>query len=153
MGDIHKMYSNTAELMFYIHSGQGASGFKSFLDNNEDGDQINSPEFFLIPMGYMALRKPNEQFENYIALRSKYEMLRYGILGSTIESADERKRLMNTLFDTIIRSSLFESGIGKESAAVVLYRSLPDGRSIHSLLLLFVCVVLKKHLAGFRIVI
>lgn len=115
MGDINKMYSNTAELMFYIHSGQGASGFKSFLDNNEDGDQINSPEFFLIPMGYMALRKPNEQFENYIALRSKYEMLRYGILGSTIESADERKRLMNTLFDTIIKSSLFESGMGKES--------------------------------------
>ena len=115
MGDINKMYSNTAELMFYIHSGQGASGFKSFLDNNEDGDQINSPEFFLIPMGYMALRKPNEQFENYIALRSKYEMLRYGILGSTIESADERKKLMNTLFDTIIKSSLFESGLGKES--------------------------------------
>lgn len=115
MGDIGKMYSNTAELMFYIHSGQGAAGFKSFLDNNEDGDQINDPKFFLIPMGYMALRKPDEQFENYIALRSKYEMLRYGILGSNIESADERKRLMMTLFDTVIKSTLFESGAGKES--------------------------------------
>ncbi len=115
MGDIGKMYSNTAELMFYIHSGQGAAGFKSFLDNNEDGDQINDPKFFLIPMGYMALRKPDEQFENYIALRSKYEMLRYGILGSNIELADERKRLMMTLFDTVIKSTLFESGAGKES--------------------------------------
>ena len=115
MGDINKMYSNTAELMFYIHSGKGASGFKSFLDNNEDGDQINSPEFFLIPMGYMALRKPDEQFENYITLRAKYEMLRYGILGSPVESADERKKLMRTLFDTVIKSSLFEGGAGKES--------------------------------------
>jgi len=115
MGTFDKLYSNTAELLFYIHSGQGASGFKSFLDNNEDGEQINRPEFFLIPMGYMAMRKPDEQFENYLALRSKYEMLRYGIIGSPIDSADERKRLMRTLFDTVIKSSLFEGGAGKES--------------------------------------
>ena len=115
MGDISKMYSNTAEMLFYIHSGAGASGFKSFLDNNEDGELINRPECFLIPMGYMAMRKPDEQFENYISLRVKYEMLRYGIIGSSIESSDVRKKLMRTLFDNVIKSSLFESGAGKES--------------------------------------
>ncbi len=115
MGDINKMYSNTAELMFYIHSGKGASGFKSFLVNNEGGDVINSPEFFLIPMGYMALRKPEEQFENYIALRVKYEMLRYGIIGAPIESTDEKKKLMTTLFESVIKSTLFNSGADKKS--------------------------------------
>lgn len=115
LGDTDKMYSNTAELLFYVHSGEGAGGFKSFLDNYEEGDEINRPEFFLVPMGYMAIRKPDEQFENYIALRAKYEMLRYGILGSPIESADERKKIMNTLFETVIKNSLFESGAGKES--------------------------------------
>lgn len=117
MGDINKMYSNTAELLFYIHSGKGASGFKSFLDNYEDGEMANEngAECFLIPMGYMALRKPDEQFENYIALRVKYEMLRYGILGSPVESTTERKKLMTTLFDTVIKDSLFEKGAGKAS--------------------------------------
>ena len=66
-------------------------------------------------MGYMALRKPDEQFENYVALRIKYEMLRYGILGSPVESNDERKKIMRSVFDTVIKSSLFESGAGKES--------------------------------------
>lgn len=115
MGDINKMYSNTAELMFYIHSGKGAGGFKSFLDNYEDGEVTTDADSFLVPMGYMALRKPNEQFENYVSLRIKYEMLRYGILGSPVESLDERKKLMDSLFDSIIKSALFEAGEGKES--------------------------------------
>ena len=115
MGSMEKMYSNTAELLFYIHSGAGASGFKSFLDNNEDGELINKPEFFLIPMGYTALRKPEEHFENYVALRSKYEILRYGIIGDEIETIDERKKLMRSLFDSVIKSALFEGGAGKDS--------------------------------------
>ena len=115
MGNIYKLFSNTAELMFYIHSGRGASGFKSFLDNYEDGEVAPGSECFLIPMGYMALRKPEEQFENYVALRVKYEMLRYGILGAPVESLDERKKLMKSMFDSIIKSSLFEAGAGKTS--------------------------------------
>ena len=115
MGDINKMFSNTAELMFYIHSGRGAGGFKSFLDNYEDGEVTTNADSFLIPMGYMALRKPNEQFKNYVSLRVKYEMLRYGILGVPVENTDVRKKLMHSLFDNIIKSSLFEVGAGKES--------------------------------------
>lgn len=115
MGNINKLYSNTAELLFYIHSGKGAGGFKSFLDNYEDGEVAPGAADFLIPMGYMALRKPDEQFENYVALRVKYEMLRYGILGSQVETAEEKKKIMMSLFDSVIKSSLFEAGAGKES--------------------------------------
>lgn len=115
MGDIEKMYSNTAELMFYIHSGKGAGGFKSFLDNYEDGEVATDAASFLVPMGYMALRKPDEQFENYVSLRVRYEMLRYGIIGSPVDSFVDRNKLMRSVFDSIIRSSLFESGAGKDS--------------------------------------
>ena len=115
MGTIEKMYSNTAELLFYIHSGEGAGGFKSFLDNYEDGEVTTDAQSFLIPMGYMALRKPDEQFENYAALRAKYEMLRYGILGAPVETMEQKKKLMLSLFDSVIKSSLFEAGAGKES--------------------------------------
>ena len=115
MGDINKMFSNTAELIYYIHSGKGAGGFKSFLDNYEDGEVAPGSECFLIPMGYMALRKPDEQFENYVSLRLKYEMLRYGILGAPVETQDEKKKLMKSVFDSVIKNSLFEAGAGKQS--------------------------------------
>lgn len=134
MGDIEKMYSNTAELIFYIHSGNGAGGFKSFLDNYEDGETATDAANFLIPMGYMALRKPDEQFENYYTQRIKYEMLRYGIIGSPIETVEERKKIMQSLFDSIIKSSLFENSAGKESyfrtinglAVEMLEEEMPD---------------------------
>lgn len=134
MGDLEKMFSNTAELLFYIHSGKGAGGFKSFLDNYEDGEVANPADCFLIPMGYMALRKPEEQFGNYAALRGRYEMLRYGILGSPVESADAKKKIMLSVFDTIIKSALFESGAGNESyfrtvnmmAADMMEEEMPD---------------------------
>ena len=113
MGSLEKMYSNTAELMYYIHSGQGASGFKSFLDNYEDGEVTTEAGCFLIPMGYMALRKPDQQFENYVTLRGRYEMLRYGILGNPVESADERRKLMLALFNSVIKNTLFKTGTGK----------------------------------------
>ena len=112
LGDINKMYSNTAELMYYIHSGAGAEGFKSFLDNYEDGQTKISDDSFLIPMGYMAIRKPDEQFENYVALRARYEMLRYGIIGAPVEDPDQRKELMLSLFNTVVRPLLFERGTG-----------------------------------------
>ncbi|MBO4568689.1 MAG: hypothetical protein J5674_01700, partial [Candidatus Methanomethylophilaceae archaeon] len=115
LGDIHKMYSNTAELVYYIHSGDGAQGFKSFLDNYEDGQQKISDDGFLIPMGYMAIRKPEDQFENYIALRTRYEMLRYGIIGAPVEDAQKRKDLMKSLFNSLIKPILFEKGTQKES--------------------------------------
>lgn len=115
LGDIIKMYSNTAEMMFYIHSGAGAEGFKSFLDNYEDGQNKISDNSFLIPMGYMAIRKPEDHFENYVALRAKYEMLRYGIIGAPVEDANKRKELMLSLFNSAIRPALFAKGTGVNS--------------------------------------
>lgn len=109
MGDQLSMYSNVSELLYYIHSGQGASGFKSFLDNNEDGERPNDDEFFLIPMGYMAIRKPDEEFENYMKLRLKYELLRYGVIGSPLSSNDERKRIMMSLFNSVVKDLVFAS--------------------------------------------
>ncbi len=110
LGDIDKMYSNTAELLFYIHDGAGADGLKSFLDNYEDGEEQIAPECFLIPMGYMALRKPEEQFENYISTRIKYEVLRHGVIGESAGSSQQRRKQVIQLFDTVIKCHLFEQG-------------------------------------------
>jgi hypothetical protein len=110
LGDKNKMYSNVAEMLFYIHSGQGARGFTSFLDNNQDGSISFGNDSFLVPMGYMAIRKPLEEFENYMSLRFKYEMLRYGILGDPVEGVEERKAIVQPLFDSLIKSRLFPSG-------------------------------------------
>ncbi len=126
LGDINKMYSNTAELVYYIHSGAGAEGFKSFLDNYEDGQDKISDDNFLIPMGYMALRKPEEQFENYIALRAKYEMLRYGIIGSPVEDGDQRRDLMKSVFNSYIKPILFEAGPQQESFFRIISAKVDD---------------------------
>ena len=125
LGDIDKMYSNTAELLFYIHSGAGAEGFKSFLDNYEDGQSKIADDSFLIPMGYMAIRKPEEQFESYIASRAKYEMLRYGIIGAPVKE-EQRKELMKSLFNAVIKPILFEQKAGPESYFSILSEQVND---------------------------
>lgn len=107
MGSQDKMYSNTAELLYYIHAGSGAAGFASFVNNYEDGEQLWPDDCFLVPMGYRAIRKPNDDFENYMSIRLRYEMLRYGILGEGIEDASARKEAAVSLFSSVIRPMLF----------------------------------------------
>lgn len=110
MGSQEKMYSNTAELLYYIHAGSGGAGFDSFVNNYEDGEKLWPEDCYLIPMGYRAIRKPNDEFENYMSIRLRYEMLRYGILGEGIEGASERKDAAAALFDSVIRPMLFAGG-------------------------------------------
>ncbi|MBQ9639306.1 MAG: hypothetical protein IJV22_07105 [Bacteroidales bacterium] len=108
MGSLSKMYSNTAEMLFYVHEGEGATGFESFMDNNRDGAQLgHEDKCFLLPMGYVALKKPVAEFDEYWKLRIQYEMLQYGIVGSEPkeEVATEASK---TTFDAIIRRLIFD---------------------------------------------
>ena len=104
LGNSEKLYRNTAELLYYIHDGKGGDGFKSFINNNETGDpSIRDPHKYLVPLGYVAIRKPEEEFKNYMDLRLKYELLRYGILGEGIDSEIKREKEMMNVFDTLIK--------------------------------------------------
>lgn len=104
LGDPDKLYRNSAELLYYIHDGEGGDGFKSFINNNETGDpSLRNIHNYLVPLGYVAIRKPEEEFKNYMDLRLKYELLRYGILGEGIDSEIQRDKEMMTVFETLIK--------------------------------------------------
>lgn len=110
MGSIDNMYYNTAEMLYYIHSGPGGSGFRSVSDNFIYDTQVHSPKSFLVPMGYIALRKPEKDFEDYMLLRMKYELLRYGVIGEKIETPADRKSITDAFYNNVINSALFEGG-------------------------------------------
>ena len=111
LGDPDKLYRNTAELLYYIHDGEGGDGFKSFINNNETGDpSIRNAHNYLVPLGYVAIRKPEEEFKNYMDLRLKYELLRYGVLGDGIDSETQREKEMMTVFDNLIKKMALTDG-------------------------------------------
>lgn len=105
------MYSNTAELLFFIHQSQGrdalASSFKSWADNYLDDAVMNNPLNYLQPMGYVALRKPENEFEKYIDHRLKFELLTYGIIGRIPNDADLKTDIVQ-LYKNVIAKELFE---------------------------------------------
>lgn len=106
------MYSNTAELLFFIHQSQGrdvlASSFKSWADNFLDEAVLNEPLNYLQPMGYVALRKPESEFDKYMDHRLKLEVLRYGIIGRIPEDVDIQSDIVG-LYNSIIAKELFDS--------------------------------------------
>ncbi len=110
MGSIENMYNNTAEMLYYVHEGAAARGFVSFFDNYQDGELTMPAKCFNIPMGYVALRKPVKDFQDYISIRFQYEILKYGVIGNPVESKETRTRLMKALFNNIIGRQLFENG-------------------------------------------
>lgn len=110
MGSIDNMYYNTAEMLYYIHSGPGGSGFRSVANNYIFDTLERSSKSFLVPMGYIALRKPEKDFEDYMQLRMKYEMLRYGVIGEKIETPADRKAISDAFYNNIIESALFKGG-------------------------------------------
>lgn len=107
MGSIDNMYFNTAELLYYVHSGPGGSGFRSVTDNFIYNTQAHSPKSFLLPMGYIALRKPEKDFEDYMRLRMRYELLRYGLIGEKIASPADRKAISDAFYNNVIDNVLF----------------------------------------------
>ncbi len=90
-----EMYSTTAELLDYIHDGNGAAAFRSLLINAETKCNNRNLHYTLIPIGYNAIRKPDEWFDRYLSLRFRYEFLKYGILGDGIDG--------NTCFNEVIK--------------------------------------------------
>lgn len=106
------MYSNTAELLYFIHQSQGrdvlASSFKSWADNFLDEAVLKEPLNYLQPMGYVALRKPESEFDKYMDHRLKLEILTYGIIGRIPDDVDIKRDIAG-LYKTIISKELFDN--------------------------------------------
>ena len=122
LGNIDNMYYNTAEMLYYIHGGAGGREFRSGADNYVYDKQVDAPKSFLIPMGYIALRKPEKDFDDYMQLRMRYELLRYGIIGEKIQTEGEYQAITDAIYSNIIADSLFNGA----HSAYNFFRSIVD---------------------------
>ena len=103
LGSTRTMYRNTAEMLYHLHAGQGGDTFRSDIDNYMNDIMEKDHRNFLVPMGYVSLQKPNDQFKRYFATRFKRDVLRYWLLNES-ENKDfkfedsEVEQLFNELF-------------------------------------------------------
>lgn len=84
------MYSNTAEMLFYIHEGNGGDALHSDVDNYMHDLYFQRPKGFLVPMGYIALRKPEAEFTQYVEARIKRDVLKYGLRNESSDKVDDK---------------------------------------------------------------
>lgn len=80
LGSTRTMYRNTAEMLYHLHAGQGGDTFRSDIDNYMNDIMEKNHKDFLVPMGYVSLQKPNDQFKRYFQTRFKRDLLRYWFL-------------------------------------------------------------------------
>ena len=99
LGSTHTMYRNTAEMLYHLHSGKAGDTFRSDSDNFMNDIMDRNHKNFLVPMGYVSLQKPEEQFRNYMHYRFKRDLLRDWLLndGKKVEDSD-LKTLKDELF-------------------------------------------------------
>lgn len=103
LGNTRTMYRNTAEMLYHLHAGQGGDTFRSDIDNYMNDIMEKDHRNFLVPMGYVSLQKPNEQFKKYFATRFKRDLLRYWMLNEAQNKEfkfedNEVKALFDQLF-------------------------------------------------------
>lgn len=89
LGTTHTMYRNTAEMLYHLHNGKAGATFRSDIDNYMNDIMERNHKDFLVPMGYVSLQKPEEQFRNYMHYRFKRDLLRDWLLneGHAIEES------------------------------------------------------------------
>lgn len=82
LGSTHVMYHNTAEMIYILHHGAGGETFRSDIDNYMNDIMERNHEDFLVPMGYVQLHKPTDQFNRYFRARFERDLLRTWLLNA-----------------------------------------------------------------------
>jgi hypothetical protein len=102
LGDPNTMCHNTAELLYHLHYGQAGATFRSDIDNYMNDIMEQNHEEFLVPMGYVSLQKPQEQFIKYMRARFRRDVLRSWLLCNDKKQAtvstEDVERISHTLF-------------------------------------------------------
>ena len=114
LGTTRTMYRNTAELLYHLHNGQGGATFRSDIDNYMNDIMERCHTDFLVPMGYVSLQKPIEQFDKYMKSRFKRDILRSWLLcddkTAVIDDDEKVVKLANELvgkaLDSIVPTSV-----------------------------------------------
>ena len=99
------MYNNTAELLFHIHEGNGGDALHSDVDNYMHDLYLQRPKGFLVPMGYIALRKPEEEFDKYIEARFKRDFLVYGLRNAGEPLVNEDDESISKLYEDVFKGT------------------------------------------------
>lgn len=90
---LDSLYPTVAELIYYCNNGQGAREMISTMCNDEtlltrpanDNDHtIWRWTKSYVPYGYRLIKKPNDEFREYVRTRARYEVLKYGVLGTPV---------------------------------------------------------------------
>ena len=124
LGNTHTMYRNTAEMLYHLHNGKAGSTFRSDIDNYMNDIMERDHKEFLVPMGYVSLQKPEEQFRLYMHARFKRDLLRDWLLNAD-QPLDENKvkAVKSELFNAI------EPGTGSLAKSIVNYEQIENALS------------------------
>lgn len=98
LGSPSTMCHNTAEMLYHLHNGQAGATFRSVIDNYMNDIMEQNHEEFLVPMGYVSLQKPQEQFAKYIRARFRRDVLRSWLLCSDKKQASVSKEDVEPLY-------------------------------------------------------
>ena len=98
LGSPSTMCRNTAEMLFHLHNGQAGATFRSDIDNYMNDIMEQNHEEFLVPMGYVSLQKPLEQFAKYMRARFRRDVLRSWLLCSDKKLAQVKKEEVEPLY-------------------------------------------------------
>ena len=98
LGSPSTMCHNTAEMLYHLHNGQAGATFRSDIDNYMNDIMEQDHEEFLVPMGYVSLQKPQEQFAKYMRARFRRDVLRSWLLCSDKKQASVNKEDVEPLY-------------------------------------------------------
>ena len=98
LGTPATMCHNTAEMLYHLHNGQAGATFRSDIDNYMNDIMEQNHEEFLVPMGYVSLQKPHEQFAKYMRARFRRDVLRSWLLCSDKKQASVSKEDVEPLY-------------------------------------------------------
>ena len=101
LGSFATMYRNTAEMLYHLHNSQAGATFRSDIDNYMNDIMDKNHSEFLVPMGYVSLQKPIEQFAKYIRARFRRDVLRSWLLCNDKKQAKVNKEDIQPLYNQL----------------------------------------------------
>lgn len=126
LGTTRTMYRNTAEMLYHLHHGKAGSTFRSDIDNYMNDIMERDHKDFLVPMGYVSLQKPIEQFNKYMRFRFQRDILRSWLLTEDGKEAKVEESKIESLYYELFRE--LDPGIGGTIA-----NKIAGGQAIFSL--------------------
>ena len=103
LGTTRTMYRNTAEMLYHLHHGKAGATFRSDIDNYMNDIMERDHKDFLVPMGYVSLQKPIEQFNKYMRFRFQRDVLRSWLLSESGKDAKVEESKIEGLYNELFR--------------------------------------------------